>query len=359
MDLKKFLRELGEKLPDPHSSELGKLFREKVSILSDAELNAISDKMFIPSHGWYFPTAQSWAIPLIKPGDTTTQKQFLMLPVEIVAALPAGTNSIGTVGLDAGGNIIGSVELEAGTEHIGQVSIDAALPAGGNAIGTVGLEAGTKHIGQTELDAELPRGTQHIGQVEIDAALPAGTNMIGAFKIRDGLGGAIDARVRSVAGTNWLQALIKFDGTQPVAGNISNTYVDIDFSIEVDTYITGIPHFRFPFEYNVLGTNTLLNIGFGVPNDSVNDFSVMHIHYIHVSADGQHIDFQFDYADGEAGFVQRAYPKIHLNGADNWSEWSDIPLMTLTPDAGIPELLLTTTGTPATSYSIMLVGKFQ
>jgi len=110
---------------------------------------------------------------------------------KITDALPAGTNTIGSVGvvslppLPAGTNTIGSVgvtslpsdviagmtSLPAGTNNIGDVDIASALPAGTNTIGSVGVVS----------LPPLPAGTNNIGDVDI-ASIAAGTATIGAVK---------------------------------------------------------------------------------------------------------------------------------------------------------------------------------
>ncbi len=82
------------------------------------------------------------------------------MQVDIVAALPAGTNNIGDVdvvtlpSLPAGTNNIGDVDvltlpaLPAGTNNIGDVDIASAIPAGANLIGDVGI-SGARTTGGT------------------------------------------------------------------------------------------------------------------------------------------------------------------------------------------------------------------
>ena len=83
----------------------------------------------------------------------------------ITNALPTGANSIGSVGLNAGVNTIGSVINAAGSALIGKVGIDqttpgttngvqvvAALPTGANTIGNIGLIAGSAIVGNFRID---------------------------------------------------------------------------------------------------------------------------------------------------------------------------------------------------------------
>lgn len=73
-----------------------------------------------------------------------------------VAALPAGSNAIGTVevtrlpSIPAGANSIGTVVVGAGTAAIGRVDIGSALPAGTNAIGKLAANSGVD-IGDVDI----------------------------------------------------------------------------------------------------------------------------------------------------------------------------------------------------------------
>lgn len=120
------------------------------------------------------------------------------------AAIPAGTNTIGSIGaivnaLPAGTNAIGSVtvvalpETPAGTQTIGSVgAIINALPAGTNTIGSItvitlpALPAGTNQIGSIgAIVGALPAGSNAIGAVNatITSPIPAGTNTIGSVTV--------------------------------------------------------------------------------------------------------------------------------------------------------------------------------
>lgn len=150
------------------------------------------------------------------------------LPVEVVAALPAGDNNIGNVDivtlptLPAGTNAIGTVgvtslpALPAGTNVIGHVAVDS-LPAVDTELTTADLDTGagtdTRAVvgvalaasggaqlvgsanplpisdngssitvdGSVSVASALPAGTNNIGDVDVLTlpALPAGTNNIG------------------------------------------------------------------------------------------------------------------------------------------------------------------------------------
>lgn len=134
------------------------------------------------------------------------------LPVNLSAAVPAGTNNIGDVdvltlpALPAGTNNIGDVDvltlpaLAAGTNNIGDVDIASAIPAGNNNIGDVDVAS---------LPA-LPAGTNNIGDVDVLTlpALPAGTNNIGDVDIaslpnegQQNMAGSISVAIASDQGT--------------------------------------------------------------------------------------------------------------------------------------------------------------
>ena len=133
-------------------------------------LNAASVTTFVQVFGLAGGTVVMQSIPTNTSGNALlgTAVSANAMPVVIAsdqanitavlgAALPAGTNAIGTV------SITGAIP--AGTNAIGTVSVTGAIPAGTNAIGTV--------------TALIPAGTNAIGTVSITGALPAGTNAIG------------------------------------------------------------------------------------------------------------------------------------------------------------------------------------
>ena len=97
--------------------------------------------------------------------------------VTSLPALPAGTNSIGTVILGAGTAAIGKLTANSGVD-IGDVDVTSlpSIPAGTNSIGTVILGAGTAAIGKLAANSGVD-----IGDVDVTSlpALPAGTNSIG------------------------------------------------------------------------------------------------------------------------------------------------------------------------------------
>lgn len=75
-------------------------------------------------------------------------------------------------------NTVGGTEL--------QVDVVAALPAGTNNIGDVdilSIAAGDNNIGNVDI-ASIAAGDNNIGNVDLASAIPAGTNLIGAINIR-------------------------------------------------------------------------------------------------------------------------------------------------------------------------------
>lgn len=95
------------------------------------------------------------------------------LPTELVKELPAGTQTIGIVDLGAVDNAVldqiatnttGLNNAVSGSEL--QVDVVAALPAG------------TNNIGDVDIASALPAGANNIGAVDV-ASIDAGTNVIG------------------------------------------------------------------------------------------------------------------------------------------------------------------------------------
>ena len=91
------------------------------------------------------------------------------MQVDVVASLPAGSNAIGKLAANSG-------------VDIGDVDVTSlpALPAGTNSIGTVILGAGTAAVGKLSANSGVD-----IGDVDVTSlpALPAGTNTIGKVDV--------------------------------------------------------------------------------------------------------------------------------------------------------------------------------
>jgi hypothetical protein len=117
------------------------------------------------------------------------------LKTAILEALPAGTNTIGNVGVnnfptdyakDATVSPLKNALASVGTDKFRTSLIDA-LPAGTNNIGSIdvaslpSIPAGTNNIGKVDVNSlpSLPAGTNTIGNVNIASALPTGANTIG------------------------------------------------------------------------------------------------------------------------------------------------------------------------------------
>lgn len=81
----------------------------------------------------------------------------------------AGTNlNTSALALESGGNLAAVAGAVSGSEM--QVDIVAALPSG------------TNNIGDVDIASAIPAGTNNIGDVDIASAIPAGTNTIGAVE---------------------------------------------------------------------------------------------------------------------------------------------------------------------------------
>jgi hypothetical protein len=128
------------------------------------------------------------------------------LQVDVVAALPAGTNNIGDV------DVLTLPALPAGTNNIGDVDV-ASIAAGDNNIGNVdvvtlpALPAGTNNIGDVDVLTlpSIPAGTNNIGDVDVLSlpALAAGTNLIGAVNVKPATtGGLTTYHLVSAGSTN-------------------------------------------------------------------------------------------------------------------------------------------------------------
>jgi hypothetical protein len=116
----------------------------------------------------------------------------------IAGALPAGTNSIGTVILGAGTAAFGKLSANSGVD-IGDVDVTSlpALPAGTNSIGTVILGAGTAAFGKLSANSGVD-----IGDVDVTSlpSIPAGTNSIGTVIL--GTGSAVFGKLAANSGVD-------------------------------------------------------------------------------------------------------------------------------------------------------------
>lgn len=127
---------------------------------------------------------------LIKSAPEANQSDSLK--VKVTAALPAGTNKIGSVDLASpiptGSNLIGNVGIQGalptGTNTIGKITADAlgaiADAAVTNPASSASIVALLKGL-LTKWSQALPAGDNNIGNVDVASlpALPAGTNNIG------------------------------------------------------------------------------------------------------------------------------------------------------------------------------------
>lgn len=179
-------------------------------------------------------TAIKTAVEVIDNAISGTEMQ-----VDVVAPLPAGTNSIGTVVLGAGSAAVGTVEIgatslaaletidvvQSGTWNIGTVTNLSQLGGQAISMGTGVRDAGTQRVtiatndsvpvtgtfwqatqpvsGTVSVNA-LPEGTNNIGDVDVLTlpSIPAGNNNIG------------DVDIASIAaGTNIIGKTYLTDGT--------------------------------------------------------------------------------------------------------------------------------------------------
>ena len=96
------------------------------------------------------------------------------LDVNVTLALPAGANSIGTVGLDAGSNLVGKVTLNDGTSDLTWATIDSAYGATPTAIRMAGkYEATPTTYADGDATSLL---TDANGRLQVDVVSGGGTN---------------------------------------------------------------------------------------------------------------------------------------------------------------------------------------
>ena len=119
----------------------------------------------------YFPENNT---PWQNDDVTRSLQKINALVQSLQSGLPAGTSTIGNVGLNAGTNAIGSI-----TNTSFGVSTLPALPTGSNTIGSINAVGSITNA--------LPTGTNTIGNINavasITNALPAGTNVIGGVTL--------------------------------------------------------------------------------------------------------------------------------------------------------------------------------
>lgn len=233
------------------------------------------------------------------------------LDTNITLALPAGSNSIGTVGIDAGSNSIGSVGLDAGTNNIGDIGTLVDLEnTDGSTVGTKGLLAmgtdgtnaqtiavdssgnvqvdivsGAAGPEDTDDDAVAGGQTANLGislsygwdgtdwqrlttdasgslDVNLTAALPAGTNNIGDIGTIVDLeatdGSAALTKGLQVLGTDGTNAqIIKTDTNGVVQVNVTGTTATDQIN-DYDTATAVAASASDTHTYTVTGGKTLL-----------------------------------------------------------------------------------------------------
>jgi len=150
-------------------------------------------------------------------------------------ALPAGTNSIGTVILGAGTAAVGKLSANSGVD-IGDVDVTSlpSIPAGTNSIGTVVLGAGTAAIGKLAANSGVDIG---------DVTLNAGTAVIGKLAANSGVDigdvtlNAGTAEIgKLAAGTASIGTVGLNAGTNAIGKLAANSGVDIG-----DVDVTSLP----------------------------------------------------------------------------------------------------------------------
>jgi len=151
--------------------------------------------------------------------DGTQKTQVTSLP-----SRPTGANTIGNVGvtgaLPAGSNSIGTVILGAGTAAVGTIGVSAlpAIPAGTNSIGTVILGAGSAAVGNVGVSS-LP-------------SIPTGSNTIGSVNV---LGGNATAVKTDSSGVTQPVSLASILNVAPTVLTVSGAYSGTTITIPTDT----------------------------------------------------------------------------------------------------------------------------
>jgi len=168
------------------------------------------------------------------------------MQVDVVASLPAGTNSIGTVILGAGTAAFGKLSANSGVD-IGDVDVTSlpSIPAGTNSIGTVILGAGTAAFGKLSANSGVDIG---------DVTLNAGTAVIGKLAANSGVDigdvtlNAGTAEIgKLAAGTASIGTVGLNAGSNAIGKLAANSGVDIG-----DVDVTSLP--ALPAGTNSIGT---------------------------------------------------------------------------------------------------------
>ena len=151
--------------------------------------------------------------------------------VTSLPALPAGTNSIGTVILGAGTAAIGKLSANSGVD-IGDVDVTSlpALPAGTNSIGTVILGAGTAAIGKLVANSGVD-----IGDVDVTSIVP-GTGATNLGKAIQSAQGTTDTGVPALVVRN--DTLADLSGAD---GDYAPLQVNASGALYVEVKTSGLP----------------------------------------------------------------------------------------------------------------------
>jgi hypothetical protein len=175
---------------------------KKITDELPAGTNNIGDVDILSADGSIVTIGAKADAAVTNPATTSSMISLLKgLLTQLQAAIPAGSNIIGNVGINgaipSGTNNIGDVDvltmpnvtlnaLPSGTNNIGDVDVLSlpAIPAGTSIIGKFGIDQTTPGTTNgVQVNAALPAGNNNIGDVDVVTlpALSAGTNQVGKF----------------------------------------------------------------------------------------------------------------------------------------------------------------------------------
>ena len=236
------------------------------------------------------------------------------MQVDVVAALPAGTNNIGDVdiasALPAGTNNIGDVDIASASF---EASDGATAPTKGVMIGgkdgadfqalkvnsdgelVVNLEASSINIGDVDIASAIPAGSNNIGSVDIASALPAGNNAIGKLAANSGVDiGNVDVTSLPSIPT----------GANAIGKLAANSGVDIG-----DVDVTSLP--SIPAGTNNIGDVDVASASFEHAEDEAHTTADKGVHVLAVRKDTAAAQTN---ADGDySSLLTDADGKLHVN----------------------------------------------
>jgi len=154
--------------------------------------------------------AKSGAVKSVASGNA------FVLPVQLQLG------SDGITPIDATNPLDVSAALKAGTAIIGKTGIDQSTPGTTNGVQVnAALPAGTNIIGKTGIDQSTPGTTNG---VQVNAALPAGTNNIGDIDIVSAVGSAI-VTMHNAAAADGNGTYLSVDGYGTAILEVTGTFV--------------------------------------------------------------------------------------------------------------------------------------